>query len=105
LGIVHATGAPDAAVSAGWYLGEEFARQVSAKAETWINALQSEVGTSVKMFINPGDPAKVVASAAGEFGADLLVMGRHGDGPDIAGQLFQNAYAILCEAPCPIIRV
>ena len=57
-----------------------------------------------KMFINPGDPAKVVASAAREFGADLLIMGRHG-GAGIAGHLFQNAYAILCESPCPVISV
>jgi nucleotide-binding universal stress UspA family protein len=105
LGIVHATGAPDAVASAGWYLGEEFARQVSARAKTWIDALQSEAGTSVKMFINPGDPAKVVASAAGELGADLLVMGRHGGSAGIAGHLFQNAYAILSESPCPVISV
>jgi nucleotide-binding universal stress UspA family protein len=105
LGIVHATSAPDAAVSSGWYLGEELARQVSAQAKTWIDALQSETGTSVEMFIKPGDPAKVVASAAGEFGADLLVMGRHGSGVGISGRLFQNAYAILCESPCPVISV
>jgi nucleotide-binding universal stress UspA family protein len=105
LGIVHATGAPDAPASVGWYVGEEFARQVSAQAKTWIETLQSETGTSVKMFINPGHPAKVVASAAGEFGADLLVMGRHGGGAGIAGHLFQNAYAILCESPCPVISV
>ena len=84
---------------------EEFPRQVSARAKTWIDALQSEPGTSVKMFINTGDPAKVVASAAGEFGADLLVMGRHGAGAGIAGHLFQNAYAILCESPCPVISI
>ncbi len=105
LGIVHATGAPDAAASAGWYLGEDFTRQVSERAKTWMDALQAETGTPVEMFIRPGEPAKVMASAAAEFGADLLVMGRHGGGGGIARHLFPNAYAILCESPCPVISV
>ena len=39
-----------------------------------------------------------------EFGADLLVIGRH-SGAGIAEHLFQNAYAILRESPCPVISV
>jgi len=35
----------------------------------------------------------------------LLVMGRHSGSAGIAGRLFQNAYAILCESPCPAISV
>ena len=105
LGIVHATGAADAPGSAGWYLGEELTRRVSAQAREWIDALQVEAGTSVQTLIRPGSPPKVVASAAEEFGADLLVMGRHGSGEGIAGHLFQNAYSILCESPCPVISI
>jgi nucleotide-binding universal stress UspA family protein len=105
LGIVHATRAADAPESSGWYLGEELSLQVSAQAKKWIDTLQSEAGTAVETLIRPGSPAKVVAGAVGEFGADLLVMGRHGSGGGIAGHLFQNAYAILCESPCPVISI
>jgi len=56
------------------------------------------------MFINSGDPAKVVASA-GEFDADLPVIEQYGGGAGIAAHLLRNAYAILSEPPCLLIRV
>jgi nucleotide-binding universal stress UspA family protein len=103
LGIVHATAAIDTSV-ASLNIEEEFNRQVSAQAKTRIDALQAEAGTTAQVFVNPGKPEAVVADAAGEFNADLVVIGRH-SGEGITGNLFQNAYAILREAPCPVISV
>jgi nucleotide-binding universal stress UspA family protein len=103
LGIVHATAELPAAY-AGWNLVDEFTRCVSAQATTQIEALQAEGSTANRVFINPGDPAKVVAGAVKDFDADLLVLGRHGGG-GTAGFLRHNAYAILRESPCPVISV
>lgn len=103
LGIVHATADIDASV-ASLNIEEEFVRQVSANAKTRIDALQAEAGTTAEVFINPGRPETVVAEAAGDFKADLVVIGRH-TGEGISGKLFQSAYAILREAPCPVISV
>ena len=104
LGIVHATAAIDTTV-ASLDIEEEFDRQVSTQAKARIDALQAEAGTTAhQVFINPGQPEAVVADAAREFAADLLVIGRH-SGEGIAADLFQSAYAILREAPCPVISV
>jgi nucleotide-binding universal stress UspA family protein len=54
--------------------------------------------------VKPGNAAKVVAEAAREFAADLLVIGRH-DGTGISGYLHPNAYNILRDSPCPAISI
>jgi nucleotide-binding universal stress UspA family protein len=103
LGIVHATTGIDAAV-ASWSLEEEFYRQVSAQAKKQIDELQVEAGTAAEVFVTPGKPEAVVADRAREFNADLVVIGRH-TASGLAGHLFQSAYAILRESPCPVISV
>jgi nucleotide-binding universal stress UspA family protein len=103
LAIVNATPQVDATAS-GWYLEEEFRRYVSEKAEKEIGALQAQTSTASRVYINPGDPAEVIANAARDFGADLLVIGRHG-AAGLAGALLQNAYAIIRESPCPVISI
>ncbi len=104
LAIAYATVGIDAAV-ASWNLEEEFNRQVSAQAEKRIAELRTQTGASVsEVLIGPGKPDDVVVKAAGDFNADLVVIGRH-NGSGIAGHLFQSAYAILRESPCPVISI
>ena len=103
LGIVHAIVAADG-FAAGWHLREELGRYLSTQAEMRIEALQKEAGTKAQVFINPGTPKTVVAHAAAEFKADLLVIGRHGH-PGLIGDFFPNATAILRESPCPVISI
>jgi nucleotide-binding universal stress UspA family protein len=103
LGIVHATPELSAAY-AGWALEQEFAESVSKQANERIEELQTAAGTAARLFISAGDTAKFIAGAAGDFEADLLVMGRH-DTTGIAGYLRQNAYAILRDSPCPVISI
>lgn len=85
LGIVHAI--PAEAMAA-----------VTPAAETRIRELQTAAGTNAAVLFAPGDPAQAVACAAKEFGADLLVIGRHNG-------LRQRGYAILRESHCPVISV
>ena len=102
LGIVHATAALPTPYY-GWNLAAEFTRSVSEQTARRIENLQKETGTEAsRIYVDSGDPATVVAQAAREFDAELLVMGRHG-GPGI--YLPQNAYAILRESPCPVISI
>jgi nucleotide-binding universal stress UspA family protein len=103
LGIVHAT--PELSAGyAGWALEQEFADSVSKQATDRIEKLQTAAGTTARVFISAGDSAKVIADAASDSGADLLVIGRH-DATGIAGYLRQNAYAILRDSPCPVISI
>jgi nucleotide-binding universal stress UspA family protein len=103
LGIVHATAMMDASI-ASVDLEEEFNRQVSAQARKQIGDLQAKSGTTAQVFINPGRRETVVADAVREFKADLLVIGRD-NGSGMVDDLFQSAYAILRESPCPVISV
>jgi len=103
LGIVHATAEmPPAVISVG--LEDELVRSVSAQAKKEIESLQAIVGTAARVFVDIGDPAEVIARAATDFDADLMVIGRH-DGSGLAGSLQQHAYAILRDSPCPVISV
>jgi universal stress protein A len=97
LALVHATAKIPPAVTA-ITLEEDFARSVSRQAETEIESLQKAVGTAALVFIGSGDPATVIAGAAKDFDADLLVIGRHESGPG-------DAYSILRESPCPVISI
>jgi nucleotide-binding universal stress UspA family protein len=93
LGIVHATAVADE-LDAAWL----------EQAKTRVDALQTEVGASAEVFIDAGKPSTVVPRAAGEFGADLLVMGKHRSS-GLIDDLFQNALAILGGSPCPVISI
>ena len=103
LGIVHATEKTDAATF-GWYWGNGFERAILKRAREHVAVLQAEAGTDARVYISPGDPAKIVACAARDFQADLIVIGRH-SASSADGHVFQHAYAILRESPCPVISI
>jgi nucleotide-binding universal stress UspA family protein len=103
LGIVHATVGANV-LDAGWHLREELARYILEQAKIRINALQMEAGTSAEVFVDAGKPGIVVPRVAGQFDADLLVIGRHRSA-GFVGDLFQNALAILGGSPCPVISI
>jgi len=103
LAIVHATPEMPPAY-AGWSLEQEYNKSVAEQAIKEIENLQASAGTAAQVFVNSGNPPKVVAVAASDFAADLLVIGRH-DGSGAAGNLRQNAYGILRDSPCPVISI
>jgi nucleotide-binding universal stress UspA family protein len=84
--------------------GMEFQQYVSEQARTEIAALQARVGTAAQVFVYPGKSNTVVAAAAAELKADLLVIGRR-SGASIAGDVLHSACAIVREAPCPVVSV
>jgi nucleotide-binding universal stress UspA family protein len=103
LGIIYATLGVEAA-AVGTYIDEEFQRTLIAEARTRIEKLQAETGTDAAIYINAGDPARVVSCGAKDFNADLVVIGRHG-AEGVAGFLRHNAYSILRTSPCPVISI
>lgn len=75
-----------------------------AEVRTKISALLTEAGAKGAIMIERGEPAEVTTGAAKEFGADLLVIGRHG-GSGTKGYLRHHAYAILRKSTCPVISL
>lgn len=103
LKIVHAAPEVEAA-PLGKYFNREFAPSGAAEARNRIAELQGAAGTSANVDVEQGKVSQVVASAAKECSADLLVIGRH-NGSGLAGHLHQNAYSIIGESPCPVFSV
>jgi nucleotide-binding universal stress UspA family protein len=103
LAVVYASMAVDPAAD-GWALGEDFLKFASDQAKNRIALLQKQIGTGARVFVAAGHPADVITAAARKFEADLLVLGRH-EQAGVTGALFQNAYAILRESPCPTVSI
>jgi nucleotide-binding universal stress UspA family protein len=66
--------------------------------------LQFEAGSAAGTIIEIGRPAKVVREAVLAKRADLVVAGR-GDVHSVLGRLWGDSYAIIREAPCPVLSV
>jgi nucleotide-binding universal stress UspA family protein len=86
-------------------LDREFVATMTASARGRIAELQNETGVHAEqVFVDPGDPAKVVECAAKRFKADLVVIGRHARA-GFNGHVRQNAYNIIRDSVCPVISV
>ena len=78
---------------------------VMSSAFTHVERLQSEAGSSAKVFIEEaGDIPHAVCSAATREKVDLLVIGRSTT-VGFLGRLRTNAYAIIRQSPCPVVSV
>ena len=73
------------------------ARQEAAK-------LQTEAGTNFEVCMEAGSVSEVVRAAALHHNADLIMIGRNTLQGRL-GQLRTNAYAIIRDAPCPVLSV
>lgn len=103
LSIVHvvASISPDLDVTFSSRLKQEWEEMARKDVEK----LQAAVGAdSVSICIQEGEVAREVCSFAQSIGADLVVIGRSvQDGG--TGRLRTNAYAIIRQAPCPVLSV
>lgn len=66
--------------------------------------LQAEAGSQAGTVIEIGNPPAVVRRAALNKRADLVVAGR-GGAHGLLGRLHDESYAIIREAPCPVLSV
>jgi len=104
LAIVQATPPIDTS-EGGWYLGEDFATKALESVRSRIAKLKSESGTEgAHVFLKTGKFQTAIAQAATEFCADLLVIGRHGEGRS-SGGTSPRAYSILSHSPYPVISI
>ena len=78
--------------------------QVREAAESELQLIQRETGAEAELFLEAGEPAKVICEEARRVGADVLVIGR-GSAAGVFGRLRTNAYAIIRQSPCPVVSV
>jgi nucleotide-binding universal stress UspA family protein len=103
LSIVHAIPA-SATRLGGFYFDPDWRTQLTRTAMERIGQFREEMGIEASIAIEAGETPQVVATAAETMTADLLVIGR-GSTPRAHGHLPTNAYAIVRQAPCPVVTI
>ena len=86
------------------YFDREFEIFLKEAACKTITEMQREAGTNFRLCIEAGKTSAVVAAAAEDDEADLVLIGR-GALPHFGGRLRSNVYAIVRDAPCPVLSV
>ena len=73
-------------------------------AEEELMRLQREIGAEADLLLEPGEPARIICTAAARVGAGTVVIGRGSAAGDF-GRLRTNSYAIIRQSPCPVVSV
>ena len=84
--------------------GSELAHRCPGGRRTGVVRLRGFVHAEADLLIEAGEPAKAICAAAAPGQADALVIGR-GSAAGLFGRLRTNAYAIIRQAPCPVVSV
>ncbi len=82
----------------------EWRLQLAGQAKEELAKLINKAGVEAEIFVESGDAPEMVCTAAEEYKADLLVIGR-GSAVGILGRLRTNAYSIIRQSPCPVVSV
>lgn len=102
LRLVHAV--PGANPDTPYSLDFDFRHFLLQTAREEAARLQAEAGTNLEVCMEGGTVSKIVRAAALHHDADLILIGR-GTLREKFGQLRTNAYAIVRDAPCPVLSV
>jgi nucleotide-binding universal stress UspA family protein len=102
LHVIHVL--PQVETGQAGYFDQDWWLDLKRSARQQIDELQQKAGTQADVIIDSGDIAKVVRSYTESVQADLVVIGRHVDS-GLLGRLRTHAYAIVREAPCPVVSV
>jgi len=101
LTLAHVTPAVEFWGPGGTYINQEWKEALVGNASRHMTELQQKMGTHAEVFIGSGDISKVLAQAAKQTKADLLVTGSHPYG----GRLRTHGYSIICAMPIPVLSV
>lgn len=98
--ISHAVEAED--VKHALQFGSEWEPKAIETARERVHILTNDLKTAGDVHVKVGQPAKVIPKLAESLGADILVVGRSMK-DKVEGFLRTNAYALIREAPCPVL--
>jgi nucleotide-binding universal stress UspA family protein len=101
--LVHAV-PPPPGTQMEQYLNRDFEAFLKDSARKAIGAMQKEAGTDFRLCIEAGSVSSIVAAAAQQDEADLVLIGR-GELPHFGGRLRTHVYGIIRDAPCPVLSI
>ncbi len=104
LSVIHAAPLLDATPANGQYFTAELRDMLIRGKQEDLDELLEKVGCQAKTYVECDEVSHFVPAAAGDAKADILIIGRT---PlrGILGRLRTHAYALIREAPCPVISV
>src|SRR6516162_6913271 len=103
LSIVHAIpGDPGLPVQLD--LEEEVQSAESQEARQRLDKLQRVVGSHARTLVAIGPVKEALLETARRSGSDALMIGR-GPGPGTSGRIRDLTYAVIRDAPCPVLSI
>lgn len=102
LHVVHAS--PSDGAGAAEYMDPAWRLEIARLMQTRIEQTVKDAGATAEVHVIPGEAAKVVRQVAENLQADLVILGRHTD-KSLLGRLRTHSYAIIREAPCPVLSL
>ena len=101
LTLAHVTAAVELWGPGGNYVDPDWKEALVSDASQRIAELQQDMGIKADLFIGSGNVPKVLAQAAKQTKADLLVTGCY----PYSSHLRTHGYAIICAVPIPVLSV
>jgi nucleotide-binding universal stress UspA family protein len=102
LSLIHAIPSTEAGVPVQFDLEERVQSAERQGARRRVQELQSRVGSHAPVHIAVGPIKDALTDAARRLGADLLMIGRS---PQAGVRLRDLTYAVVRDAPCPVLSV
>ena len=103
LSIIHAIpGEPGLAVQLD--LEEEVQSAERREARRRLDELQRVVGSHARTLVAIGPVKEALLETARRSGSDALMIGR-GPGPGTSGRIRDLTYAVIRDAPCPVLSI
>ena len=104
LSIIHAIPATEQGLPTQLELDENVRLPAIQAARDRIDEMQSVLGSRARVHIVVGPIKDAVAEAAGRLQSDMLVVGRSAQAAEL-GRLRDLTYALVRDAPCPVLSV
>lgn len=101
LTLAHVTPSMEIYGPGGYHVLGDMKNELVNSAKAQIAHIQKEMGIQAGAFVGSGDVAKVVAQAAKETKADLIVVGSR----SLAGRFGDIGYGIVRESPVPVVSI
>lgn len=104
LTVIHAAPYLEQAMAYGEWFPTDLRESVLAHANKGVDKLLEKVGCRAEKHVADAIPVNYVGEVAAKSNADILVIGRSAH-QGVLGRLRSDAYAMIREAPCPVISI
>ena len=103
--VIHAAPRIEVGGAYGDWFPPESREQIVANALQGVQELLAKLNITAEVHVDSAEPVSYIREVADRAYADLLVIGRGPADSGLLSGLREHAYAIIREAPCPVVSV